>query len=64
MPAASRTRPKYVVKSYCERGSSLLPGRDEDMAPATKTGRPRDYTDEMKVSHEEEWVGKKGGRKQ
>lgn len=33
MPADSRTRPQYVVRSYCDRGSSRLPGREVDIRP-------------------------------
>jgi hypothetical protein len=29
--AACRTRPQYVLRSYCEGGSSRLPGRDADI---------------------------------
>ena len=31
MPAACRTRPQYVLRSYCDSGSSRLPGMEADM---------------------------------
>lgn len=31
MPAVCLTRPQYVLRSYCDSGSSRLPGREADM---------------------------------
>lgn len=31
MPAVCLTRPQYVLRSYCESGSSRLPGMEADM---------------------------------
>ena len=33
--AACRTRPQYVLRSYCEAGSSRFPGIEADMAGCT-----------------------------
>lgn len=31
MPVVCLTRPQYVLRSYCDSGSSRLPGREADM---------------------------------
>lgn len=31
MPAVCLTRPQYVLRSYCDSGSSRLPGKEADM---------------------------------
>lgn len=31
MPAVCLTRPQYVLRSYCDSGSSRLPGMEDDM---------------------------------
>jgi hypothetical protein len=31
MPAVRLTRPQYVLRSYCDSGSSRLPGMEVDM---------------------------------
>lgn len=36
-PAAWRTRPQYVVKSYCDSGSARIPGSEADIIPVRST---------------------------
>lgn len=38
MPAVCLTRPQYVLRSYCDSGSSRLPGREADIFGAGAWG--------------------------
>lgn len=42
MSAAWRTRPQYVLRSYCETGRSRFPGNEDVMAGVEKLIRRRE----------------------